>query len=199
MENPESIRSFWFGNSPDDAIMAKDNSKMWWSKQPDLDAQIRARFEETFEAAVAGRLDSWADTASGTLALILLTDQFPRNMYRGTPAAFAQDGLARRWALEGLARGDDKKLRPIERVFFYLPLEHAESLPLQTQAVSLFNQLFQDVPADQMELFRGFLMYALRHRRVIERFGRFPHRNEILQRPGTEEEVAFLLEPGSSF
>ena len=199
MENPESIRSFWFGNSPDDAVMAKDNSKMWWSKQPELDARIRTRFETTLEAAATGKADSWTASAQGTLALILLTDQFPRNMYRGTPAAFGTDELARRWTLEGLARGVDKKLRPVERVFFYLPLEHSESLEHQTQAVNLFNQLFQEVPADQMELFRGFLMYALRHRRVIERFGRFPHRNDILQRPSTEEEVAFLLEPGSSF
>ena len=120
-------------------------------------------------------------------------------MYRDTAQAFAYDGLARTWCTEGLAIGIDQELRPIERVFFYLPLEHAESLEDQDRCVALFERLLQDVPPGQRPVFEGFYDFALRHRVIIERFGRYPHRNAILGRPSSPEEAAFLQEKGSSF
>lgn len=199
MENSESIRSYWFGNHSTDAAVMQAQRALWWSKNPALDAEIRARFEPMVRLAASRSLDMWTATPQGTLALILLADQFPRNMYRGNPDAFAYDQLAREWCLFGLERRFDARLRPIERVFFYLPLEHSENVEHQDKSVQLFTRLFQSVPADQVEDFRGFLTYALRHRRVISRFGRFPHRNAVLGRESTEEELAFLAEPGSSF
>lgn len=199
MENPQSINEFWFGSHPDDAITAQQQSGLWWSKSPEIDQQIRLRFASTVEAAGTLELDAWKTSPAGLLALVLLTDQFPRNMYRDTERAFALDALGREYCLSGLDHGVDRKLRPIERAFFYLPLEHSESGEHQALSVQLFTQLYQDVRTEHMDVFRGFLMYALRHRRIIERFGRFPHRNKALGRTSTPEEIIFLQEPGSSF
>lgn len=199
VENWDSIRDFWFGSNPDDNATAQQRSKLWWSKNPEVDAEIRERYLAQVDTVAARKLDNWANTPRGLLALILLTDQFPRNIFRGTPRAFELDHLARMWCMAGLERGIDRKLRPIERVFFYLPLEHSESMEHQAMSVQLFTRLYQEVPPDYMDTFRGYLIFALRHRRVIERFGRFPHRNAILGRESTPEEVAFLKEPGSSF
>ncbi|CAN5400154.1 DUF924 family protein [soil metagenome] len=199
METIASIHSYWFGSEVDDILVAQRQSKLWWSKDRDTDHEIRNRFESTVTSAAEGGLSEWAESPRGLLALLLLTDQFPRNIYRGMPEAFAFDSLAQQWSKSGLASGMDRKLRPIERVFFYLPLEHSELLADQEHSVQLFTQLYQDVAEDHMDTFRGFLMFALRHRRVIERFGRFPHRNQILGRISTPEEVEFLKEPGSSF
>jgi uncharacterized protein (DUF924 family) len=193
------IITFWFGSDPDDAVVARQKSALWWSKKNEHDREIERLFGATVDMAVRGELDAWLNSPRSLLALILLTDQFPRNIYRHTPRAFEYDAYAQSRTLEGLKHGMDKALRPIERVFFYLPLEHAESIEHQERSVQLYTQLFQEVPADQVELFRGFLMFALRHRSVIARFGRFPHRNAILGRESTPEEAAFLKEPGSSF
>lgn len=149
--------------------------------------------------AAAHELDNWTQTPAGCLALILLTDQFPRNIYRDTPRAFAFDPLARAWCKEGLRNRMHESLRPIERVFFYLPLEHSESLDDQLHAVALFEELVTIVPQEQRNTFDGFVDYAHRHHEVIGRFGRFPHRNRILGRTSTEEELRFLEQKGSSF
>lgn len=198
METPDSLHAYWFGGAADDAA-GQRQSKLWWSKDARLDAELLERFGDLAAAARSGRLEAWGDTVRGRLALILLTDQLPRNIFRGTPEAFASDQQARQLCLAGLERGDDKLLQPIERVFFYLPLEHSESMPHQECSVRLYTALFQQVPQAVMEQYRGYLTYALRHRRVIERFGRFPHRNAVLGRVSTPEEAAFLKEPGSSF
>lgn len=199
METFDSIHAFWFGPHTNDAVVAQRQSNLWWSKKQDNDQEIRERFERHVEAAARRELDNWTGSARKLLILILLTDQFPRNMYRNTSMAFAHDALAQAWCLAGVEQGMDRTLRPIERVFFYLPLEHAESPELQERSVQLYTKLFQDVPADQADLFRGYLTFALRHRRIIARFGRFPHRNAILGRESTPEEIMFLQEPGSSF
>jgi len=198
-ETPDSILEFWFGTEADDADVASERAKLWWTKRDDTDLLIRERFEAWVRKAAQHELDAWADTPRGRLALIILTDQFPRNIYRNTPAAFGCDALARLWCKEGLRKGEHLSLRPIERVFFYLPLEHAESIEDQEQAVALFRELADGVGAAGKDVFAGFLDYAVRHREVIARFGRFPHRNRILGRESTEEEAAFLLQPGSSF
>ncbi|WP_293776127.1 DUF924 family protein [uncultured Oxalicibacterium sp.] len=198
-ETPESILTFWFGTSKDDATTAEEKSKLWWSKDEHADQEIRRRFESSTEAVARGDLDDWAATPHGVLAMVLLADQFPRNMYRGLPESFAFDTLALRWTLHALERGMDNTLRPIERVFLYLPLEHSESLADQQRSVFLFEQLLREVPEEQKKTFAGFVDFAQRHRDIIARFGRFPHRNAILERESTAEEQAFLKQPGSSF
>ncbi|RJG04749.1 DUF924 domain-containing protein [Noviherbaspirillum cavernae] len=199
METESTIREFWFGSQADDSAVASERAALWWSKNPDVDAAIRQRFAALAARAASRELDAWNATPHGTLALILLTDQFPRNIHRDTPQAFASDPLARAWCSLGLGRGDDLQLRPIERVFFYLPLEHSESLDDQERSVALFERLAANVAAEQRPAFDGFLDYARRHRDIIARFGRFPHRNRILGRTTSMAETAFLTEKGSSF
>jgi uncharacterized protein (DUF924 family) len=196
---PATVLEFWFGNARDDTVTAQTQQKLWWSKNATVDAGIRNRFGDLVETAASGKLDHWAQDAHGRLALILLCDQFPRNMYRDTPRAFSYDSLARKLALDGIAAGTDRELRAIERVFFYLPLEHSESVELQERCVALFTALAAGVPEADAKTFKGYVDYAVRHRDVIHRFGRFPHRNHILGRASTPEETAFLKQPGSSF
>lgn len=197
IETADTVRTFWFGSDDgDDAAIGSRQGKLWWSKDDNTDHEIRTRFEACTIAASGGRFDQWSRTPHGLLALILLTDQFPRNMYRNRPESFSFDPIALHWALDGLARGVDALLRPIERVFFYLPLEHAESLPLQERVVDLFKRLQDDVPVEQHEAFAGYTNFAIRHRDIIARFGRFPHRNAVLGRLPTAEELDYLAEGG---
>lgn len=200
METPDTIREFWFGSNRDDAIVAEERSQLWWDKHPQTDREIKQRFESCVVKAANGELDAWLRTPTGRLALIILTDQFPRNMYRDTPQAFAFDPLALAWCKEGIRAGADQALRPIERVFFYLPLEHSESLEDQEQSVRLFRELAAgEKSADPESAFNNFLCFAVRHRDIVAQFGRFPHRNRILGRASTQEELRFLSEENSSF
>lgn len=199
MDQAQTILEFWFGTETDDVAAAKAQAQLWWKKNPQVDQEIRERFAPLLDAAVAGKLDDWLNDAHGHLAMIILADQFSRNMYRDTPRAFASDSFARAWCKAGLDNGVDHRLRPLQRVFFYLPLEHSESLDDQDRSVELCIALAQCVPEAHRELFDGYLNYAVRHREIIERFGRFPHRNAILGRESTPEEVEFLQKPGSSF
>ena len=196
---PATVVDFWFGSAGGDTATAEAQQKLWWSKNETVDAGIRNRFGALVEAAASGRHDDWALEPHGRLALILLFDQFPRNMYRDTPRAFACDPLACKLALDGIAANADRTLRAIERVFFYLPLEHAESPELQERCVALFTALAAGVAEADRKIFTGYVDYAVRHRDVIHRFGRFPHRNRILGRTPTPEETDFLKQPGSSF
>ncbi|GGC77646.1 DUF924 family protein [Undibacterium terreum] len=202
METIESILEFWFGTDPDDQVTAKQQGKLWWQKRDDTDAMILQRFGSYVQEAASGVLEPWTASPEGLLALIILTDQFPRNMYRETPQSFAFDHQARAWCKQGLAAGMDLTLRPIQKVFFYLPLEHSESLADQEQSVQLFSGLAAadiDNGQQKSQTFTGYVDYATRHRDIIARFGRFPHRNRILGRISTVEETAFLQEKGSSF
>lgn len=199
METSDTIIRFWFGEDTDDVAAAQEKSSLWWSKNPAVDAQMRERFLPCLDSAMRGELDAWKQVPAGRLALILLADQFSRNIHRGTPLSFASDPLARAWCKEGLPDGIDKTLRPIERVFFYMPLEHSESLEDQERAVALFQALAADVAPAYKPAFDDYVEFAIRHRDIIRRFGRFPHRNAILQRQSSAEELTFLREPGSSF
>jgi uncharacterized protein (DUF924 family) len=199
VEAYDVIHQFWFGPEPDDAVVAQQKSNLWWAKKNQHDQEIQRRFSAYVDMAARGELDSWTKSARPLLVLILLTDQFPRNIYRNTPKAFRFDTLAQTWCLHGIRQGMDKGLRPIERIFFYLPLEHAESMEHQEQSVQLYTKLLQETPENQADIFKGYLAFALRHRSVVARFGRFPHRNAILGRASTLEETAFLRQPGSSF
>lgn len=195
----EEILRFWFGNEIDDAAVARRQADLWWGKNTEADDGIASRFGDLIAKACDGELTEWEATARGRLALILLADQFPRSIHRGSALAFSCDAKALIWCLDGLAAGVDHRLRPIERVFFYLPLEHSEHLEHQERSVRLFRRLLDDVRAGQEKPFEEFLDFAVRHREIIARFGRFPHRNKVLGRASTPEEVEFLQEPGSSF
>ena len=202
MDTPATIHVFWFGATADEddeaAIIARQ-SALLWKKQPAVDAEIRQRFAPLVGRAAVGELDDWLGSPRGRLALILLTDQFPRNIWRGQAAAFAFDVLALRWAKEAVARGLDRDARPIERVFLYLPLEHSEDLADQREAVRLFDALGGEVAAAARPAFAGYLDFARRHLEIIERFGRFPHRNAALGRETSAAEAEFLRQPGSAF
>ena len=199
MTDIETILDYWFGSSADASEISKEKRRLWWDADPAIDADIRARFVDFVEAAGRNELAEWAETPRGLLALILLTDQFPRNIFRNTPLAFAFDAAALAYCKHGIVRGFDLQLRPIERVFHYLPLEHSEALGDQDESVRLFSELAQLAPPGQKELFAGYQTYAERHREIIARFGRFCHRNKILDRPSRPEEEEFLRQPGSSF
>lgn len=189
-----SILEFWFGQSGTEESQYHQRRKLWFGKRPAVDQEIRTRFLDSYYQAANGLFDSWKETPCGCLALILLLDQFPRNMFRDTPQAFATDDQALAIASHTVSRGFDQSLSTLQRLFIYLPFEHSELLTAQDQAVRLMRQLVADNPdlADTMD-------YSLRHQEIIQRFGRFPHRNTILNRPSTPEELAFLKQPRSSF
>lgn len=199
MESPATICEFWFGSSQDDLEIVQQRSKLWWSKNPDVDIEIKARFSSYLPKVANGKLEVWQQTPIGTLALILLTDQFSRNMFRGTAQAFAYDAIARTLCKQGLKDGTDQCLRPIQRVFFYLPLEHSESLADQEHCIQLFQRLTAESDPRLKDTFEHYVDFAIRHRDIIGRFGRFPHRNAILNRDSTQAEAEFLKTPGSSF
>jgi len=198
-DQPESVLAFWFGAPGSAAEVAGRQSKLWFGKSPANDQAVIERFAATLTAATAGQLDHWAHTPRGRLALVIVLDQFPHHVHRDQPQAFATDPQSLALSIAALESGEDRKLAPIERVFLYLPLEHAESLDLQERSVSLYEQLAHEAAADERALFDGFLDYARKHRDVVVRFGRFPHRNEILGRPSTPDELEFLKQPGSRF
>lgn len=187
------VFSFWFGGSGEDQSYAA-RRKLWFGKAPDFDRAITDRFRSLTEQAAAGELDGWQRSPQGALALLILLDQFPRNIYRGKPGAFASDLKALAVAKTAIDRGFDQQLEPIQRIFMYLPLEHSEMPANQARSVALFHELAAAAPELQ-----DTLDYAIKHQVVVDRFGRFPHRNEILGRPSTPEESEFLKQPGSSF
>jgi uncharacterized protein (DUF924 family) len=194
MANPEAILKFWFGDPENPAGEYGRQRSVWFRKDPAFDAEIRRRFLEDVEQAIAGDLSHWQGAPYPCLALVLLLDQFPRNLFRGEAKSFAGDALARTVADRAIAQGYDQQVLPPERLFFYLPLEHSEDLADQERSVELVRSLSAVHPG-----FASTLDYALRHQEVIQRFGRFPHRNEILGRETTPEEAEFLQQPGSRF
>jgi uncharacterized protein (DUF924 family) len=187
----KEVLEFWFG-APDSPEFGRPRSP-WFVKSAEFDAHIRDRFLPTHEAAASGALDAWSERPLAALALAVVLDQFPRNMFRGTPRAFAADARALALARGAVEQRFDEVLLPVQRWFFYLPFEHAEDLAAQRESLRLFERLAVDAAG------AGTLTYAMRHYAVIERFGRFPHRNAILARESTPAELAFLAQPGSSF
>jgi len=188
----DDVLAFWFGAAPGGPGYGRAR-EVWFEEGAAFDAEVRRRLGAAREAAAAGRLDGWAETARGAVALVILLDQAPRNIFRGEARAFATDEKARDVAAAALARGLDRALVPAERMFLYLPFEHSERLEDQRRSLELFASLEAD-PATA-----GCLEWARRHHEVIARFGRFPHRNAVLGRATTPEEAAFLAAPDSSF
>ena len=197
--NADDILRFWFGEQEDDADVAKTQQSLWWSKNPDVDREISETYRATLEEACRGDLADWENSARGMLALIILVDQFSRNIFRDDARSFSSDHLAREWCRQLLARRLDMELRPIERVFAYLPLEHSEDMADQERCVALYTTLDAQAPHRHQEVFAGFLHFARAHRNIIRRFGRYPHRNKILSRESTAAEETFLTQPGSPF
>jgi uncharacterized protein (DUF924 family) len=195
-ERALEILDFWFGNLPNPGFFPRDKVPIWLASTPDIERQIRENFSQDVLDAMRGDYNSWRETPRGRLALILLLDQFTRIIYRNKPQAFMADRMARALALEGIQKGDDKSLFPVERAFFYLPLEHAEDLQLQNLSVAYYRQLLADSPPSIQPQMQAFLQYAILHQQQIARFGRFPYRNAILGRESTPEEVVFLTQWG---
>jgi len=195
----EDILEYWFGDSVRDPSKAPGRMAFWFGADAGRDAEMRERWGELVTAASEGKLDFWTKTPRGRLAVLILLDQLRRNIYRGTAEAFRRDGRARYLMRDGVSRMMDLKLTPIERLFFYMPLQHAESLDDQELAVDRFLQLEREVASAHREIFAGFRKYAQKHRDIIARFGRFPHRNAILGRRDTPEEAAWLAGGGDRF
>ncbi len=181
------VREFWFGKEPG---APRDE---WFRKDVAFDTDIRRRFGALHERAARRELEAWRASSEPMLALIVVLDQFSRNLHRGDARAFAQDAYARECAVQALARGDDAALLPVQRQFIYLPLEHSEDLSDQERCVELMRAL------EAFEETRGLVVWAEKHRDIVKRFGRFPHRNVALGRPSTVEETEFLKQPGSGF
>jgi uncharacterized protein (DUF924 family) len=185
--HPGTVLGFWFGEP------RGRQRREWFRKDDKFDAEIRSRFGELHAAAARGELEAWRSERESMLALIVVLDQFSRNLYRNDARAFAQDAHALACAREALDRGDDVRSLPVERLFFYLPFEHSEDAADQRLALQLISQL------EAFEESRGLVEWAVKHKAVIDRFGRFPHRNAILGRASTPEELEFLKQPGSGF
>ena len=180
----QRVLDFWF----------EENADKWFIKDDSFDKAVQSEFEPLYNEFKDLPHRELTSSPKEALAMIITLDQFPRNMYRGTPEAFAADKMALCIAKESIQKGYDKKLNPVERVFMYLPFEHSEDIEDQKDAVKFFTVLFEENPT-----FAEVLDYAIQHLNIIKRFGRFPHRNKILGRESTPEEVEFLKEEGSSF
>jgi uncharacterized protein (DUF924 family) len=189
----EAIHEFWFGPLDEGGMCAPDRHKLWFESSPGTDQLCRERFGELVQRAVAGELQRWEASDRGLVALILLLDQFTRNIHRGTPAAFAGDARALDLAQRTIVAGHHQRLPAIHQVFLYMPLEHTENIDIQEECVTLFEELAAVTGNEQIG---NFCRYAIAHRDVIERFGRFPHRNAILGRESSPEELGYLQKNG---
>jgi uncharacterized protein (DUF924 family) len=183
------VLDFWFGGEDEPGY--GEFREAWFRKDPEFDRLVRDRFEALYEAAAAGDLDDWKEEARSCLALVIVLDQFPRNMFRGDPRSYATDRKAQETAEHAVDRALDRELPEFQRMFLYMPFMHSENLEHQRRSVELFKGLGGSETDSSS--------YAVRHMEIIERFGRFPHRNEILGRQTTPEEAEFLTQPGSSF
>jgi uncharacterized protein (DUF924 family) len=205
MDDARSIREFWFGEEPLTPEAFTARLPFWFGGEEDTalqaqrDGVIRTRFAPLLERAAAGELDGWADGPRRRLSLILLLDQFPRNIFRGTAQAFAFDHPALALTLSGMQLAADAALGPAERAFFYMPLQHAENLEVQEESVLAYRRLVRESPEGWRAPLAGTLRYAEVHREIVVRFGRFPHRNAVLGRASTPEEEAYLADGAERF
>ncbi|MGR6735416.1 DUF924 family protein [Pseudomonas chlororaphis] len=195
----QPLLDWWFGSAEKPADIVAEKGKLWFGKRDSQDLEARERFGDLVEQALTGGLTEWAQRPQGWLALVLLLDQLPRMLYRETPKSFAGDLRAQALVAQGIAADFDRQLPAMQRSFIYLVFEHCENLAVQNEAISRFVALQDEQPPEDRPVFADQLDYAERHQKIIARFGRFPHRNRILGRESTPEELAFLREPGSSF
>jgi len=197
---PEDVLGYWIGPAADDAAVADAKQSLWFRKSFETDREIARTFLPTMAALSAGLADDWAlRGVKPRLAAIIALDQFSRNVFRGQPEAFENDDKALSLALLGISLGLERDLTEVERAFLYMPLEHAEDAEMQARCVALFEALLEEARAEFRPLVESWLDYARRHKEVIDRFGRFPHRNAILGRENTAEEAEYLSQPGAGF
>lgn len=186
------ILDFWFGDLGLADLPSSDRTNLWFGESEKLKSMITQDYGEDYNAVITGKHDDWAETPRGRLALIILLDQFSRYLYRNSPHAFDFDKTAQQLCIEGLQAEMDHTLTLIERVFFYMPLVHAEDVTIQEQSINLFQNLVALSMSETTQVYQLFLAYAYAHFRVIKEFGRFPQRNTILGRKSTDAEIAFL-------
>lgn len=197
---PQDVLDYWFGgHDPDDPATAGHQAGLWWGQAEPTDRELHERFGDTHQAAARGELQAWAEGPDGRVALVIVLDQLSRNLHRGTPRAFENDAAALRLVLGALERGEDRTRPFFHRLFLYMPFQHIERLTVQEQGCRLFEALRDEAPPPLREPAGLYLDFMLRHRDIVARFGRFPHRNAILGRPSSAEELRFLQQPGSSF
>lgn len=187
----QRILEDWFGGTRRDPGLVPERNAFWFRADPERDERLRERLGGQVSEALAGGFTEWQDEPASRLALILLLDQLPRNLHRGTPRAFAGDHRAAALCLAGIATGMERVLAPVERAFFYMPLQHSEDRAAQRLGVRQYRDLLEHNP-EHDAVFRHFLEFAEEHRDIVERFGRFPHRNAILERESTAEETHYL-------
>jgi uncharacterized protein (DUF924 family) len=198
MDDARAVLDFWFGRDVLSAGKLAERMKFWFGGEAPAeaerqrDAEISRRFGDLFQRAERGELASWADSPRRRLALVLLLDQFSRNIHRGSARAFATDEQALALALSGMQVGADAALNAVERIFFYMPLQHSESREVQEESVAAYRRLLAESPQELRPVFADVLKYAELHRDIVERFGRFPHRNRVLGRETTPQELAYL-------
>ncbi len=196
---PEAVREFWFGGPDPLEADIEERIDFWFAAPPGVDAEIQRRFGNAVRMALAGRLDAWKATPADRLSLVVLLDQFSRNIHRGTPEAFSGDEKARGLATDAIEQGSDRELSIVERAFLYMPLQHAEDGAAQQLSVEMFGKLVAECPDGLNSHMKRFLASARTHRDIIERFGRFPHRNGILGRECSEAEMEYLQRPVAPF
>jgi uncharacterized protein (DUF924 family) len=195
----EAILAFWFKEVELSAPQIDRRMDIWFGEDDVFDHECQKEFSSDVDRASEGQLDHWAAEPRGRLALILLLDQFRRNIYRGTVQAFAMDKAALKLCVEGAIEKKDKGLTPIQRAFFYMPLQHTESLKVQTKSVQIFGRLSETVSATYRETFETIAQFAELHHDIVEQFGRFPHRNKLLNRENTAEEDEYLAGDSPDF
>ena len=195
----DAILAFWFNEQELSAPQSDRRMDIWFGRDDVFDHECKKDFAEEVEKASEGSLGHWAHEPRGRLALILLLDQFRRNIHRDTAAAFAKDSAALKLCVEGAMAKKDHGLPPIQRAFFYMPLQHAESKKVQAKSVELFTRLAETVPRPYRETFETIAQFAELHRDIVERFGRFPHRNQLLDRENTPEEDDYLAGDSPDF
>jgi len=193
------VLDFWFADAADGPEAFARRNRAWFRAGAPFDRECRSHFAATLAAAMSGELEHWKESPRGRLALIILLDQLSRNIYRGTPAAFQQDGQALAACREGIEQGHDEQLSPIERTFFYMPLEHAEDGEVQALSVRLFESLAKESSEEWREQLEANAGFARQHRDIVEKFGRFPHRNTVLERDSSPAEEAHLADDASRF
>ncbi len=195
----DELLGFWFDDAERSPERAEHRDKVWFESTPEFDREIIARYAPLYERVAAGELEAWKRSAAGSLALILVLDQFPRNMFRGTARAFATDALAVEAALALIDAARDQALRPLQQLFAYMPLQHAEDPEKQALSIRVNRQLLAQAEPPWRPLFETYFRYAELHADIIARFGRFPHRNRALGRPSSAAEVAYLEAGAESF
>ena len=197
--SPENIHRFWFSDALTDPARAKQRMAFWFHSDAETDESIAQRFAPAVRDAAQGALSGWQADPQSCLALIIVLDQFPRNIHRGTPAAFEHDRQALGVTRQGIAAGHLGALQTVEQAFFLMPFQHVEDLDSQREGVIFFEKMVDDAPIEWRSGAEGFVSYARQHLEIVERFGRFPHRNTILGRVSTPAESEYLASHGESF